>query len=437
MIQNACSDILIEPDWGLNMEIVDVLNSEPHLCEASAEILIRMIAHKNPERGLLALTLAETIVKNVPAFHSSANNQRFLDNLVAEFERTKNPNKSFFARLSNTDEHWRVNLQKQEKILLLIESWGRAFSMSKSFPNFQKVYQDLKFKGVRFPQPLKDEMAPVFTPPADKQAPSISSSSANTSAEPCKDSLLSNIQENALLLTDLLNSSDPEQDLQKDEVIQQLRKVLIKSQGTVLKRVASSNSEEDMAHSLGVNDDIVGALQLYEGLLNGTMERKSKQREETKEQKRKISSSRALQIEDEKQPDDEHKTDNIADILDLGVQSNVMLPRKLPSARKSSAKEIESVELPASDVIVPRLPPPPSSGRLSTSNVSVSNITSTKAFNVNLDASKDESVENIKTEEDLDEFLSIAMRDSSISAESAKEIEKKNPADDIFDKLFG
>ena len=49
---------------------------------------------------------------------------------------------------------------------VLIQAWGKAFANSKSFPIFAQVYQKLLQDGVVFPQPDKDETAPVFTPVA-------------------------------------------------------------------------------------------------------------------------------------------------------------------------------------------------------------------------------------------------------------------------------
>ena len=59
--------------------------------------------------------------------------------------------------------------ERVDRTLLLIEQWGKAFAKSRSFPVFKEVYDELLGKGVKFPEPLKDELAPVFTPPVNTQ----------------------------------------------------------------------------------------------------------------------------------------------------------------------------------------------------------------------------------------------------------------------------
>jgi hypothetical protein len=151
----------------------------------------------------------------------------------------------------------------------MIESWGKAFSGSK-YSNFTQTYNDLRKQGLRFPVPLKDEVAPVFTPIVSSLPTSPGGS------KPIVDSALKAALENVSLLRDMLNASDPRDDLRKNDIVQQLLLLVKTCQAEILSRISASPDQFLMAQLLEANDELTSILNFYDGLLKGTAKREVK-----------------------------------------------------------------------------------------------------------------------------------------------------------------
>ncbi|XP_033630068.1 TOM1-like protein 2 [Asterias rubens] len=148
-IEKATSEGLASEDWGLNMEICDIINeTEEGPKDAVKAIKKRLIGNKNWKEVMFSLTVLETCVKNCGhRFHIPVCKQEFVKELVKIIQPNMNP-----------------PTVVQEKILSIIQSWADAFRSKPDLQGVVKVYEELKQKGIEFPATNLDELSPIVTP---------------------------------------------------------------------------------------------------------------------------------------------------------------------------------------------------------------------------------------------------------------------------------
>lgn len=123
LAEDATSENLEEPDWALNLEICDMINSEKINSIELIRGIKKRIMIKNPRIQYLALVLLETCVKNCEKSFSEVAAERVLDEMVKLIE----------------DPQTVVN--NRNKALILIEAWGESTSELRYLPVYEETYK--------------------------------------------------------------------------------------------------------------------------------------------------------------------------------------------------------------------------------------------------------------------------------------------------------
>ncbi|KAK6782655.1 hypothetical protein RDI58_020451 [Solanum bulbocastanum] len=266
MVERATSDMLIGPDWAMNLEICDICNHDPAQAKDVVKGIKRRLGSKNPKVQLLALTLLETIVKNCgDIVHMHVAEKDLLHEMV-KIVKKKQP-----------------DLHVKEKVLILIDTWQEAFGGPRArYPQFYGAYQELLRIGAVFPQ-RAEKAAPVFTPPQthplasypqNLRNPESGQEAAESSADAEYPALSLTEIQNARgimdVLAEMLSALDPEnKEGLKQEVIVDLVEQCRTYKQRVVHLVNSTTDESLLCQGLALNDELQRVLAKHESIASG------------------------------------------------------------------------------------------------------------------------------------------------------------------------
>ncbi|KAF5938892.1 hypothetical protein HYC85_023151 [Camellia sinensis] len=308
MVERATTDLLIGPDWALNIEICDILNHDPSYSNAIKGCCKR---HKkapwNQESesstscldNVLSIRLAKKTVNN-------ATLPSLLVDDLAITDRPPPPATLFHMLLETIIKncgdliHMHVaekdvlydmvkiakkkpDFHVKEKILILIDTWQEAFGGSRArYPQYYSAYQELLRAGAVFP-PRTERSAPVFTPPQSQpltsyphniRAREYQQEAAESSAEAEFPTLSLTEIQNARgimdVLSEMLNAIDPGN---KEGIRQEVVVDLVDQCRTYKQRVVhlvnSTSDESLLCQGLALNDDLQRLLAKHESIVSG------------------------------------------------------------------------------------------------------------------------------------------------------------------------
>lgn len=133
------------------MEICDLINESSDTARDAMKAIRKRLqqnAGKNNQVIMFTLTVLETCVKNCgKAFHVLVAQRDFIQELVKLIGPKNDP-----------------PMVVQEKVLSLIQTWADAFKNQPDLNGVTQMYMELKNKGIEFPQPDAENMAPIYTP---------------------------------------------------------------------------------------------------------------------------------------------------------------------------------------------------------------------------------------------------------------------------------
>ncbi|KAL1833216.1 hypothetical protein ACET3Z_002867 [Daucus carota] len=271
MVERATSDLLIGPDWAMNIEICDICNRDPVQAKDVVRGIKKRMNSRNPRVQLLALTLLETIIKNCgDIVHMHVAEKDLLHEMVKIVRK-------------------KPDFHVKEKILVLIDTWQEVFGGARArYPQYYAAYQELLRMGAVFPQ--RSENAPVFTPPQTQPLSSYPQNlrnsepgqeAAETSAESEFPTLSLTEIQNARgimdVLSEMLSAIGPEnREGLKQEVIVDLVEQCRTYKRRVVHLVNSTSDESLLCQGLALNDDLQRLLVKHEDLASGDVTESTK-----------------------------------------------------------------------------------------------------------------------------------------------------------------
>ncbi|KAK7253134.1 hypothetical protein RIF29_37587 [Crotalaria pallida] len=262
LVEDATSETLDEPDWALNLDICDLINTEKVNSIELIRGIKKRIMIKSPRVQYLALVLLETIVKNCDKAFSEVAAERVLDEMVRLID----------------DPQTVVN--NRNKALIMIEAWGESTGELRYLPVYEETYKSLKSRGIRFPGRDNESLAPIFTPPRSVSAPEadvhlpqqihahdVQYDVPVLSFTPEQTKEAFDVARNSIELLSTVLSSSPQQDVLQDDLTTTLVQQCRRSQSTVLRIIDTAGDNEALLfEALNVNDEIQKVLSKYEEL---------------------------------------------------------------------------------------------------------------------------------------------------------------------------
>ncbi|KAI4324549.1 hypothetical protein MLD38_030029 [Melastoma candidum] len=265
-VEKATSDLLINPDWALNMDICDYANSYPGQARDILQAVKKRLQHKNPKVQFLALTLLETMVKNCGDYvHHQIAERNILGEMVKIVKK-------------------KTDMQVREKTLVLLDSWQEAFGgPGGKYPQYFYTYEELRRSGVIFPRRTPDA-APIFTPPPTHPAlrhdqagygmPSNSSlrldEAMANDTESLSSSTIDSMKSVLEVLSDMLQAVNPnDRESVKDEIIVDLVTQCRSNQKKLMQMLSITSNEALLARGLELNDALQSVLARHDAIASG------------------------------------------------------------------------------------------------------------------------------------------------------------------------
>ncbi|KAJ1416594.1 VHS domain [Sesbania bispinosa] len=332
MVDEATMETLEEPNWGMNLRICGMINSEEFNGSEVVKAIKRKINHKSPVVQRLSLDLLETCAMNCDKVFSEVASEKVLDDMV--------------RLIDNPQAHH----HNRRRAFQLIRAWGESEDLA-YLPVFHQTYMSLKGRDEPFdmaggnspPVPYtlesythQDPLDPPERYPIPEGGLDVlegsavfSSNDQHISIEEKKEHLV--VARNSLeLLSSILSSEAEPKPLKEDLTLSLLDKC--KESVSVIKGIVESTTDDEVTlfEALYLNDELQQVVSKYEEL--EAAQRSEAQPQNADPAKHDPEAVQSLNEPPERCEDDESEEPEAAQNLD----------RKLP--KKSNTLEVNATE---------------------------------------------------------------------------------------------
>ncbi|XP_023539617.1 TOM1-like protein 6 [Cucurbita pepo subsp. pepo] len=326
-VEKATSDLLISPDWTMNIDICDSINSNHWQAKDVMKAVKKRLQHRNPRIQLLCLTLIETMVKNCGDYiHFQIADKNILGEMIKIVKK-------------------KADMNVRDKILALLDSWQEAFGgPGGKHPQYYWAYDELRRSGIEFPKRSLNAV-PIFTPPASNPTLRITQAGfgmPSNSSRRLDETMATEIEGLSLssldamlnimeLLNDMLQAVTPEDSLAiKDEVIVDLVNRCRSNQKKLMQMLTTTGDEELLGRGLELNDSLQTVLAKHDALASGssgsvlpTQSRNlSLQRPESSAATQKVSEVRGSSLRDSSPPPNVNNSSSTASLARRPIEED-------------------------------------------------------------------------------------------------------------------
>ncbi|KAF8342818.1 uncharacterized protein EI90DRAFT_2902548 [Cantharellus anzutake] len=139
-VYRACDPSLPEPNYALNLELAEYLNTKKaNTPREAAMAVVRLVNHRNPHISILAISLLQTLMQQCGyPFHLQISTKEFLNELVRRFPERPPPFPGpIMSRILDLIHSWKESICKDSRF-------------KEDFGNIRDMHRLLSFKGYRF-----------------------------------------------------------------------------------------------------------------------------------------------------------------------------------------------------------------------------------------------------------------------------------------------